>query len=78
MCSQPHRTALPYARLTYPFAFVCSNCDEETVVERSDARGLALNPDSLYAMSIVLQQRGWLQDEINGLIFCPNCTDIAA
>ena len=61
-----------------PFAFVCSNCDEETVVERSDARGLALNPDSLYAMSIVLQQRGWLQDEINGLIFCPNCTDIAA
>ena len=62
--------------LTYPFAFTCVNCDEETVVERSDARGLALNPDSLNAVSIVLQQRGWLQDEIDGRIFCPDCIGV--
>jgi hypothetical protein len=60
--------------LTYPFAFTCVNCDQKTVVERSDARGLSLNPDSLNAVSIVLQQRGWLQDEIDGRIFCPDCT----
>jgi hypothetical protein len=61
----------------YPFAFKCAGCDEETTVERSDARGLAPNPDSMSAVEIVLDERGWLQDEIDGRLLCPGCTDVA-
>jgi hypothetical protein len=61
---------------TYPFAFKCAGCDEETTVERSDAHDLALNPDSLDAVKIVLDERGWLQDDTDGRLFCPDCTDV--
>jgi hypothetical protein len=61
---------------TYPSAFKCFNCDTETTVERSDARELAPNPDSTGAVEIVLEQRGWLQDDIDGRLFCPDCTDV--
>jgi hypothetical protein len=61
--------------LSYPFVYECSNCDRETTVERVDARDLHTNPDSINALEIVLQQRGWLRDELKGLLFCPDCAD---
>jgi hypothetical protein len=61
--------------LSYPFVYECSNCDAETTVERSDARDLHTNPDSFNAVEIVLQRRGWLRDDIDGVLFCPDCVE---
>lgn len=60
--------------LSYPFVYECSNCDNETTVERADARDLHTNPDSINAVEIVLQQRGWVRGELQRLLFCPDCT----
>lgn len=62
--------------LSYPFVYECSNCEAETTVKRSDARDLHTNPDSMNAVEIVLQQRGWLRDEIKGVLFCPDCVNV--
>ena len=62
----------------YPFDFVCAGCGKEITVEQSDARDLAPNPDSTDAVEIVLEQRGWLQNDIDGRLFCPDCTGAPA
>lgn len=57
----------------YPVNYECSGCDRESVVERSDARGLYSDPDSANAPEVVLEQRGWVQGDADGMCFCPNC-----
>ncbi|WP_103028699.1 hypothetical protein [Salinibacter altiplanensis] len=64
--------------LDYPFDFVCAGCDKEITVERNDARDLTPNPDSVSAIEIVLEQWRWLQDDVDGRLFCPDCTDVEA
>jgi hypothetical protein len=59
--------------LDYPFVFECSNCSAETTVERSDAHGLHPDPNNLHAIDMVLEDRGWVRDDIDQLIFCPGC-----
>jgi hypothetical protein len=59
--------------LSYPFVYECTNCGAETTIERADARQLHTNPDSINALEIILQERGWLRDDIKGLLFCPDC-----
>lgn len=60
--------------LSYPFIYECSNCERETTIERADALDLSTNPDSINALEIILRRRGWLRDDIKGLLFCPECT----
>jgi hypothetical protein len=60
-------------RLDYPLTYECVNCDQETTVEREDVRTLHTNPQSVNAPEIVLQRRGWLRDDLDGLLFCPDC-----
>ena len=62
--------------LSYPFDFVCAGCGKEITVDQSDADDLALSPESTGAVRIVLEQHGWLQNDIDGRLFCPDCTDI--
>lgn len=63
--------------LPYPFVFECSNCDNEITVDRDAVREVFqfFEPDfdSLDTVNAVLHQRGWLRDEIDHLIFCPEC-----
>lgn len=59
--------------LSYPFAFECSNCDRETTVTRSDARGLYSDPNSYNAVTVVLEQRGWVRGKREEVLFCPTC-----
>jgi hypothetical protein len=61
------------SRLDYPLTYECANCDRETTVEREDLRTLHTNPQSINALEIVLQRRGWLRDDLDGLLFCPDC-----
>jgi len=61
------------AGLDYPFHYVCSNCDTETTITRADSRDVHPNPDSLIAHALVLRARGWMRDEIGGLLWCPDC-----
>lgn len=68
-----HRLSADMPGLNYPFVFECSGCGAETIVKRPDARDLHVNPDSINAVEIVLQKRGWLRDDIKGLIFCREC-----
>lgn len=64
--------------LSYPFVFECSNCDAETTVTREDARGLYPNADSVNALDVVLEQRGWMRGELDRELFCPDCTGAAS
>jgi hypothetical protein len=57
--------------LTYPFVYECSRCDNETTVERSDARDLAPDPDSAGALDIVLESRGWVRGPDQ--LYCSEC-----
>ena len=57
--------------LSYPFVYECSGCGNETTVTRGDARGLYPDPDSLNAVDVVLEQRGWMRME--EMLFCPEC-----
>ena len=59
--------------LSYPFVYECSGCGNETTVTRDDARGLYLDLDSLNAVDVVLEQRGWMRGEMEELLFCPDC-----
>ena len=59
--------------LSYPFVYECSNCGAKTTVTRDDARGLHPDPDSLDALDVVLEQRGWMRDELEGLLWCSAC-----
>jgi len=59
--------------LSYPFTYECSNCSAETTVTRADARILYPNPESFNAVEVVLEQRGWMRGEIDGVLFCPDC-----
>jgi hypothetical protein len=59
--------------LDYPFVYECSNCDSETTITRSEARDLHPNPDSLNAHALVLRNRGWMRNELEGLLWCPGC-----
>ncbi len=61
--------------LSYPFVYECTECGEETTITRTEARDLAINPDSINALEIVLQGRGWLRDEMEGLLWCPSCAE---
>jgi len=61
--------------LSYPFVYECTECGEETTITRTEARDLAVNPDSFDAVEIVLQGRGWLRGEINDLLWCPSCAE---
>ena len=61
------------AGLTYPFVYECSNCDSETTIRRTDSRDVHSNPDSLNSHALVLRTRGWMRDEIEGLLWCPAC-----
>lgn len=57
----------------YPFVYECGNCDYETTVERSDAHELyPVNSDSLKALEVVLEERGWIRPNDGGLL-CPDC-----
>ena len=60
--------------LTYPFVYERSNCGAGTTVTREDARGLYPDPDSLDAVEVVLEQRGWSLESMHGP-FCPDCAD---
>lgn len=64
--------------LSYPFVFECSNCDNQITVTRDTVRDVfeLTEPDfdSLDTVNAVLYQRGWVRDEINHMIFCPDCT----
>lgn len=60
--------------LSYPVRFECANCERETIVEESAVRTLHTNPWGINAVEIVLQKRGWVRDDIRGLLFCPKCT----
>lgn len=59
----------------YPFAYECENCNEEITVTRENARDPATNPDSINALETALQKRGWLRDDIKGLLFYLDCID---
>jgi len=61
--------------LSYPFVYECTNCGAKTTITRTEARDLAVNPDSINALEIVLQQRGWLRDETEGLLWCSSCAE---
>jgi len=61
------------AGLTYPFVYECTNCSTETTITRTEAPDLHPNPDGLIAHVLVLRARGWLKDEIEGLLWCPDC-----
>lgn len=37
-------------------------------------RNLHTNPDSLNAVEIILQKRRWTRDNVEGLLWCPDCT----
>lgn len=59
--------------LTYPFVYKCSNCDNVATITRSEAQDVHPNPDSINAHALVLRTRGWMQDEIGALLWCPDC-----
>jgi len=59
--------------LSYPFVYECSNCGAETTITRTEARDVHPNPDSINAHTLALRARGWMRDEIEGLLWCPNC-----
>jgi hypothetical protein len=59
--------------LDYPFVFECSNCDEQTIIERADALDLHPDPDSFEAIHLTLENRGWLRGELDHMIWCPDC-----
>ena len=61
------------AGLTYPFVYECSNCDTEITITRTEAHDVHPNPDSLNSHALVLRTRGWMRDEIEGLLWCPAC-----
>jgi len=61
--------------LDYPITYESTNCDEEIVVEHEDVRALHLNPHFVNIIEIVLQSRGWLRDDIEEYLFCPDCCD---
>jgi hypothetical protein len=64
------------SRYTYIVAFMPVPVGERVAlsfVTREDARGLYPDPSSLNAVDVVLEQRGWMRGEIEGLLFCPNC-----
>ena len=61
------------AGLTYPFVYECTNCDNVTTITRTDSREVHPNPDSLNSHALVLRTRGWMRDELEGLLWCPNC-----
>jgi len=61
------------AGLDYPFHYACTNCDSETTITRTDSRDVHPNPDSINAHVLVLRTRGWLKDEIEGFLWCPDC-----
>ena len=63
--------------LDYPFVYVCSNCEAETTIERSDAQDLHPNPDSFDSHELVLQNRGRMRARLGGDLYCPDCTDAA-
>jgi hypothetical protein len=42
-------------------------------VTREDARGLYPDPDSSNAAEVVLEQRGWMRDEVEEMLLCPEC-----
>jgi len=61
------------AGLDYPFHYVCSNCDNVTTITRTQAHDVHINPDSINAHILVLRTRGWMRDELEGLLWCPDC-----
>ena len=63
---------------SYPFVYECSNCGDETTVTREDAHGFYPDPDSLNAVEVVLQERGWMSGKAEDMLFCPNCTGASA
>jgi subtilase family serine protease len=58
----------------YPFVFECTTCGQETTVTREDALGLYSDPESVNAVSVVLEQRGWMRGTSEEMLFCPACT----
>lgn len=68
--------------LGYPFVFECSGCDNEIVVDRDavrDAFQLSMPDfDSLDTINAVLHRRGWMRDELDHYLFCPDCTGVKA
>jgi len=57
----------------YPIQYECFGCDRETEVDRSDARSLYSDPDSMNAPKVVLEQRGWIRGKADEMLFCPDC-----
>lgn len=57
--------------LSYPFTYVCLQCNETTTITRSDAEEAHSNPDSTEARQIVLKQRGWRPEDDE--LLCHDC-----
>lgn len=49
-------------------------CGTETTITRNEACDHALSRDSLTALEIALQARGWLRDEKDNHL-CPTCSE---
>lgn len=68
--------------LSYPFVFECANCDNEIVVDRDAVRDAfqLSEPDfhSLDTINAVLRQQGWMRDELDHMIWCPECANVEA
>lgn len=58
---------------SYPLAYECSNCDNETTVDWADIHDLPKTLATRGAIEVALQKRGWRRDDIKGLLFCPDC-----
>lgn len=67
---------------SYPFVFECANCDAQITVSRDTVRDALPHSEpgfnSLDTVNAVLYQRGWLRDQIEHRIFCPDCAGVTA
>jgi hypothetical protein len=68
--------------LSYPFVFECSNCENQIIIDRGTAQDVSelSEPDfdSLDTINAVLHQRGWMRDELDHYLFCPECANVEA
>mgnify|MGYP006297012551 CR=1 FL=1 len=58
---------------SFPLVYECANCGRQTTLTQEDTGELYVNPRGINAVEITLQRRGWVRDDIKGLLFCPHC-----
>jgi hypothetical protein len=68
--------------LSYPFVFECSNCENQIIIDRGTVGDLfklsAPDFDFFYTINAVHHQRGWMRDELDHYLFCPDCANVEA